>query len=82
MNKAESQHIELKSSWRDEYLKVISAFANTEGGKLIVGIDDKGKTIGIKNTKRLLVDIPNKVINILGVIPNVKTENKNKKKSL
>lgn len=36
----ESQNIELKSTWRDEYLKVISAFANTEGGKLIVGMDD------------------------------------------
>lgn len=28
----ENQHIEWKESWRDEYLKWICAFANTEGG--------------------------------------------------
>jgi ATP-dependent DNA helicase RecG len=38
----ESQNTEFKSSWRDEYLKVICAFANADGGKLIIGIDDKG----------------------------------------
>ena len=38
----ESQTIEWKSNWRDEYLKDISAFANAQGGKLYVGIDDTG----------------------------------------
>ena len=36
----ESQSIEYKKTWRDEYLKWICAFANTEGGKLYIGIDD------------------------------------------
>lgn len=36
----ESQSIEYKKIWRDEYLKWICAFANTEGGKLYIGIDD------------------------------------------
>ncbi|WP_296322085.1 helix-turn-helix domain-containing protein, partial [uncultured Treponema sp.] len=38
----ESQNIEYKKTWRDEYLKWICAFANTEGGKLYIGIDDNG----------------------------------------
>lgn len=73
----ESQNIEYKESWRDEYLKTLTAFANTEGGKLIIGIDDIGKVIGVKEPKRLLEYIPNKIKDILGVIPSVKLEKKN-----
>ena len=57
----ESQNVEFKSNWRDEYLKVICAFANADGGKLIVGVDDKGKAIGVGNAKKLLEDVPNKI---------------------
>ena len=56
----ESQNMEFKSNWRDEYLKVICAFANADGGKLIIGIDDKGKSIGVSNAKKLLEDVPRK----------------------
>jgi ATP-dependent DNA helicase RecG len=38
----ESQSIEYKKSWRDEYLKWICGFANANGGKLFIGIDDNG----------------------------------------
>ena len=54
----ESQKIEFKPNWRDEYLKVICAFANAEGGELIIGVDDKGESLGLKNIKKLLEDIP------------------------
>ena len=47
LKSVESQNVEFKSSWRDEYLKVISAFANTDGGKLMLGVDDKGNPITI-----------------------------------
>jgi len=72
----ESQTIEFKLNWRDEYLKIICAFANTEGGQIKVGVDDRGNPVGIKNARKLLEDIPNKVKNILGLIPQVKLENK------
>ncbi len=72
----ENQVIEYKSSWRDEYLKIISAFANTEGGKLIIGVDDAGKIKGVENPKRLLEDIPNKIRNKLGIIPYISVEEK------
>ena len=78
----ESQNIEFKSNWRDEYLKVICAFANADGGKLIIGIDDKGKPIGVENAKKLLEDVPNKIKDILGIIPMVITENKKGKDTL
>ncbi|MDZ7805820.1 MAG: ATP-binding protein [Gracilimonas sp.] len=64
----ETHAIEWKQSWRDEYLKWICAFANTEGGVLIIGKDDDGNTVPIKNYQRLLEDIPSKIKNYLGII--------------
>jgi ATP-dependent DNA helicase RecG len=67
----ESQNIEYKESWRDEYLKWICGFANAKGGKIIIGKDDNGNVVGIANAKKLLEDIPNKTKDILGVIVDV-----------
>lgn len=63
----ESQNIEFKSSWRDEYLKWICGFANTNGGRLYIGVNDEGKVTGIKDHNKLLVELPNKFRDILGV---------------
>ncbi|MBU1036133.1 putative DNA binding domain-containing protein [bacterium] len=71
----ETQNIEYKPSWRDEYLKVIVAFANKDGRELIIGVDDNSNPIGVKKSKKLLGDIPNKIRNKLGIIPSVKIEN-------
>jgi len=68
---SESQNIEWKESWRDEYLKWICGFANAKGGKLIVGKKDNGEVIGVVNLKKLLEDIPNKIQNHLGIICDV-----------
>ncbi len=54
---AESQNIEWKESWRDEYLKWICGFANAQGGKIYIGTRDDGIVIGIANSKKLLEDI-------------------------
>jgi predicted HTH transcriptional regulator len=67
----EHQHVEWKESWRDEYLKWICGFANADGGVLVIGRNDKGTVVGIENAGRLLVDIPNKVRDILGIMVNV-----------
>ncbi len=79
MTKRESQNVEFKPTWRDEYLKIISAFANANGGDLIIGVDDDGNPTGIKNSKKLLENIPNKVRNKLGIIPSVNVEKRNNK---
>ena len=67
----EHQHIEWKESWRDEYLKWLSGFANAEGGVLVIGRNDRGQAVGVKDARRLLVDIPNKVRDVLGVMVDV-----------
>jgi predicted HTH transcriptional regulator len=58
----ENDHVEFKSSLRWDYkqnqmnkalenviLKTITAFLNTNGGTLIIGVDDSGSILGLKN---------------------------------
>jgi ATP-dependent DNA helicase RecG len=45
----------------------VCAFSNGRGGKLYLGINDDGAVVGVKNAKKLLEDIPNKVIQRLGI---------------
>ncbi|GHV61348.1 ATP-dependent DNA helicase [Bacteroidia bacterium] len=68
---SESQNIEYKSSWNDDYLKWICGFANAQGGILYIGKDDSGKIVGIKNAKKLMEDLPNKITTILGIVCDV-----------
>ena len=42
----ESQNIEWKENWRDEYLKWICGFANAQGGRIYIGKNDKGLVVG------------------------------------
>ncbi len=67
----ESQNIEYKSSWRDEYLKWICGFANANGGSIFIGKDDSGNVIGVTDAKKLLEEIPNKVRDTLGILVDV-----------
>ena len=68
---AESQNIEYKESWRDEYLKWVCGFANAQGGTIYIGIDDAGNVVGVQNVKKLLEDIPNKIQSGLGIVADV-----------
>jgi ATP-dependent DNA helicase RecG len=67
----ESQNIEYKQSWRDEYLKWICGFANASGGKIYIGIDDDCHVVGVPDAKKLMEDIPNKIVNYLGIVADV-----------
>ena len=68
---AESQNIEYKESWRDEYLKWICGFANAREGCSYIGVRDDGKIVGISNSKKLLEDIPNKIKDTMGILADV-----------
>jgi len=70
-NMSETQNIEYKSSWRDEFLREICGFANAQGGTLYIGKDDNGNVVGIENSKRLLEELPNKITTILGIVSAV-----------
>jgi ATP-dependent DNA helicase RecG len=67
----ETQNIEYKSSWHDDYLKWICGFANAQGGRIYIGKDDVGNVIGVEDYKRLMDDIPNKIKNNMGITTEV-----------
>ena len=73
----ESQNIEYKLVWNDEYLKWICGFANAQGGKLYIGVDDSGHVTGINNAKELLENIPNKIVTNLGIVADVNLHTEN-----
>lgn len=45
----ESEVLELKAKFTDTICKEIVAFLNTNGGDIIIGIDDNGKVVGLNN---------------------------------
>src|SRR5690606_6387096 len=63
----EQHNIEYKQSWHEDHLKTICAYANSQGGKLYIGKDDKGKIVGISEYKKLMDELPNKIRNHLGI---------------
>ncbi len=67
----ENQNTEWKETWRDEYLKWISAFANAQGGTIEIGRNDKGELVGLKDTVKLMDDLPNKIRNATGVVADI-----------
>ena len=76
---SENQNVEFKEVWKDDYLKLISGFANAQGGKIYIGCDDNGNVVGIENSKRLLEDIPNKITQNLGLVLDVNLRQDNGK---
>lgn len=55
----ESERIEYKSQMIDDIYKKVIAFANTNGGVIYIGIDDKGKLIGIDNVDETYTRLTN-----------------------
>lgn len=77
---SESQNIEFKVTWRDEYLKWICGFANAYGGSIFIGKDDSGNVVDLKDAKKLLEEIPNKVRDTLGILVDVNLHQTNQGK--
>lgn len=67
----ESQNIEYKESWDDKYLEWICGFANAQGGRVVIGVDDAHEVVGVRDSKRLMEDIPNKIVTHLGIVAEV-----------
>ena len=70
----ENQYIEYKSTFNDSVIETLSAFANTKGGKVMVGITDEGKvntgfSFGKESIQRWLNEI--KVKTQPSIIPNI-----------
>ncbi len=51
VKQGEGQHLEFKrkANHPEKIMREVCAFANTEGGVLLIGVEDNGKIFGIKN---------------------------------
>ena len=67
-NEQESQQIEWKWSWQDEFLKWLCGYANADGGTLYIGVNDDGYVVGVEDSKRMLEGLPNKINDKLGIV--------------
>ncbi len=70
----ENQNIEYKRIWQDDNLKSICAFANAQGGVMYIGIDDDGQVLGLDNVHKWQEDIPNKIVQNLGIVCEINTQ--------
>ena len=67
----ETQNIEFKRQWRDDFLAELCGFANAQGGTLYIGVDDKGSVVGIENAKQLLEKLPNLINQTMGLLATI-----------
>ncbi len=71
LQQKENERIELKASAKlDTIAKEITGFINSNGGDLILGVDDNKSVIGIENSEQLAIDIQDYLTNnIVPVAP-------------
>lgn len=55
----ESKTIELKREYTEDIRKSVTAFANTDGGKIYIGIQDNGSVVGITQKDDLVTRVSN-----------------------
>lgn len=68
---SETQNIEYKQNWHDDFLKWVCGFANAQGGIIYIGKDDDGNVVNVADYKKLMDEIPNKIRNALGITVEV-----------
>lgn len=57
----ETRNLEFKEKISDSFLKTAVAFANYDGGEVLFGVDDNGKSVGLTNLKSDAIAIENKI---------------------
>ena len=71
---SENEKLEYKLDYSPQALKTVSAFANYSGGKIVFGMSDDGKIIGIDDSHKLRLRIENAINDNLTPRPDYKLE--------
>jgi len=69
----ETNTVEFKEIPNKAFYKTISAFANTKGGIILLGVDKNSSLVGIELSTRFLEDLTNRIVNKLSVYPDIET---------
>ena len=62
--------LEYKETVSKSYLKTVSAFANVNDGRIIFGISDDGRVVGIKKSIEACLNIENQINDSIKTKPN------------
>ena len=65
IQQGEGYHLEFKreDESNDDFAKTIVSFANTDGGKILIGVHDSGKIIGVSDVDKLMLRIDDIALN-------------------
>ena len=66
----EKCNLEFKQQITNSFLKTVSAFANFGEGKILFGVDNNGKTVGVKDPDQVCLDIENRINDNITPKPN------------
>ncbi|OQX56402.1 MAG: transcriptional regulator [Candidatus Cloacimonas sp. 4484_209] len=80
--KLEQKDRDYKEKFGDRVLKDLSAFANTEGGSVIIGVSKTGKIKGINLSNKELERLTEKIVGKLVIHPDIEIEKIKGKKIL
>ena len=61
----ENKTTEFKREYLDDIKYAVIAFANTDGGKLYIGIDDDGSVYGVENTDDTMLRVTNMIRDVV-----------------
>lgn len=70
----ESKKIEFKENFGESVLKTLCAFANTDGGEVVIGVNNEGEIIGFSFDNETLREITEKIVTKLGIHPDISLE--------
>lgn len=57
----ESKNLEFKQTYTDAIKYTVVAFANTDGGKLYIGVDDDGSVLGVEDADGTMLRVTNMI---------------------
>lgn len=70
----ESKKVDFKEKFGESVLKTVCAFANTDGGEVIIGVNDKGEFTSFSFDNENLREITEKIVSKLGIHPDINVE--------
>ena len=70
----ETRNLEFKESVSNTFLKTVSAFANYGDGRILFGVDDNGKIVGMSDLPQTCLNIENRINDSISPLPEYRLE--------
>jgi ATP-dependent DNA helicase RecG len=68
---AENEMLDFKRTWHKGVLETIAAFANTRGGRVLIGVEDDGSVSGFAASDQDFQKIVNEIVTVLSLHPSL-----------